>query len=439
MRLHTVLLLITFLLSIVVKANYQDYYHGNFNKKDSLWVDSVFNTMNDLEKIGQLFTVRINSNANKSEIEEITRLIKTYNIGGLVFFKGTPYKEARLTNYFQSITKVPLLISIDGEWGLGMRLDSTISFPKQMTLGAIENDSLIYDIGKEVAREFRRLGIHQNFAPVLDINNNPLNPVINIRSFGESKYKVAQKGIAFMKGMEDNGLQTIAKHFPGHGNTICDSHKELPLINVSCTELDTMELYPFKEIIKNNIKGIMVGHLSVPALDSTKELASTLSYKIVTETLKNKLGFKGLIYTDALDMGAITKFFRKGEAEVKALKAGNDILLLSENVPQAVNAITYAIDSCSLDPDLISQKCKKILFTKKLVGIDHICPVDMNNLEKDLNSKEAELLNIKSYENALTLLQNKNNIIPLKRLDTLKIAAISIGDINPDIFQKSLY
>jgi len=399
-----------------------------FFKSDTRWVDSVFNSLSPDQRIGQLFMVAAYSNEKKDE-KEIKRLIDSCGIGGLIFFQGGPKRQAHLTNYYQSISKVKLLIAIDGEWGLDMRLDSTVRFPRQMTLGAIPSqaDSLIYLMGKEIARECKRLGIHVNFAPVVDINNNPRNPVISNRSFGENKFNVARKSLLYMKGLQDAGVLACAKHFPGHGDTDSDSHKTLPVISQSKERIDSLELFPFKQLFREGLGSVMVAHLFIPALDTTKNTASTLSPKIVTDLLKNELKFQGLVFTDALNMKGVSKFYKPGEVDAKALVAGNDVLLFSEDVPKAIVEIKNALLRGEITQDEIDKRCKKILMTKQWAGLSKYFPIDTTHLIRDLNSYRSEYLNILLAENSVTLLKNKNNLIPLKNLDTLKIASVSIG------------
>ena len=289
------------------------------------WVDSVMKTLTIDQQIAQCIWIAGYSNSDISHEVEICDIIRKYGVGGIVFFQGTASKQAELTNYYQKISKVPLLISLDAEWGTGMRLDNVDRFPYQMTLGAIQNDSLIYQFGKAVALQFKRLGMQVNFAPVLDINVNSHNPVINYRSFGENREKVASKSIMYMKGMQDNGILATGKHFPGHGDTNVDSHLDLPLITHSRARLDSIELYPFRKLIGEGIGSIMVAHLNLPSLDTTSGLPSTLSYVIINDLLKNELGFRGLVVTDAMMMKAVTKYFKPGEADAKALEAGNDV------------------------------------------------------------------------------------------------------------------
>lgn len=403
------------------------------------WTDSVFNSLTPDQRIGQLFMVAAYSN-QKSDTAEIKKLIDSCGIGGLIFFQGGPKRQAVLTNQYQSVSKVPLLIAIDGEWGLNMRLDSTVQFPRQMTLGAMppEADSLICLMGREIARQCKRLGIHINFAPVVDINNNPLNPVISNRSFGENKNEVARKAMMYMKGLQSGGVLACAKHFPGHGDTESDSHKTLPVISHSKAMLDTLDLYPFKELFKEGVGSVMVAHLYIPSLDTTPNTASTLSPKVVNDLLRTELGFKGLVFTDALNMKGVTKFFKPGEADVKALLAGNDVLLFSENVPKAIAEIKNAISRGEISQEQIDTRCKKILMAKEWAGLKKVSSIDTTHLIDDLNSSRSELLNILLAENSLTVLKNKNEVLPLKNLDTLKIASVGIGIYGGNKFQEML-
>jgi beta-N-acetylhexosaminidase len=409
-----------------------------FSTSNNHWADSVFKTLTPDERIAQLFMVAAYSNKDKTHFKEIKKLVDDYKIGGLIFFQGGPVRQAILSNCYQSCAQVPLLISMDAEWGLAMRLDSTTKFPRQMTLGAIQNDSLIYQMGVEIARQTKRLGMQVNFAPDIDINNNPKNPVIGNRSFGENKYNVTSKALMYMKGMQDNHVLACGKHFPGHGDTDSDSHKTLPTIKSSRARLDTLELYPFKELIANGLGSMMVAHLSIPALDTTTNQASTLTRKIVTGLLKDTLGFKGLIFTDALNMKGVAKFYKPGEVEVKALIAGNDVLLFPEDVPTGIKEIKAAIERGEITQEEIDAHCMKILQVKQWAGLDHYQKVKLKKLTEDLNTPQAELINRKLTEASLTLLQNKNNLIPLQNLDTLKIASLSLGYKDLNIFQTTL-
>ena len=277
------------------------------------WADSVMQTLTNDQKIAQLMIIRAHSNLGADHVNQVTDQIKKYNVGGLCFFQGGPVRQANLTNYYQSISQTPLLITIDGEWGLGMRLDSVISLPRQLMLGAVQDAALAYQYGKLIGEQCKRMGIQVNFAPVVDVNNNPNNPVINDRSFGEDRYKVALFGVQCMKGMQDVGVMACAKHFPGHGDTDTDSHLDLPVINKTRPQLDSLELYPFRELFHNGVGSVMIAHLYIPAIDNTKNVATSLSYNNVTKLLREELQYKGLTFTDALEMQGVKKFFPDGQ------------------------------------------------------------------------------------------------------------------------------
>ena len=405
----------------------KDVLYPPFLKGKSPWADSVFASLTPDERIGQLFMVAAFSNQDQQHVKEITELIQVQKIGGLIFFQGGPVRQALLTNNYQCISKVPLMIAMDAEWGLGMRIDSAMSFPYQMALGAMQNNKLIYEMGFMIAKQCKRLGVHINLAPVVDINNNPNNPVINQRSFGENKENVALKGIAYMNGMQNNGVLANAKHFPGHGDTDTDSHLALPVISHSKERLDSMELYPFKKLIQQGLGSVMAAHLYHTAYENEPNTASTLSKSIITRLLKDSLGFKGLVFTDALIMKGVSDYFEPGILEVKALLAGNDVLLYPKDVPKAIEEIKKAIESGQITQEEIDLRCKKILRVKEWLGLNKLQDVKYENLYHDLNSKQGELLYRKLMESALTVIENKNNIIPLRRLDTLKIATLSVG------------
>jgi len=401
------------------------------------WVDSVFNSLSEDQRIAQLLVVRANQPGKKYR-DEVTRYIRKYNIGGVTFFRGNAVEQALVTNKWQNLAKTPLFVSIDAEWGLGMRINDAISYPFQMTLGAIHDDTLIFQMGQDIARQCRRLGIHFNFAPVADINSNPANPIIGMRSFGGDKYMVARKSIAYMKGMQEQGLITTAKHFPGHGDTDSDSHYTLPIIKHDKARLDSIELYPFREMINAGLDGIMIAHLYIPELEKKEGVASTLSGNIVNKLLRKELEFDGLIVTDALDMKGVTKYHKAGDIEVQALKAGNDILLLPEDIPAAIKAIKKAISKKKVKRSLVEEKCRKILRYKYKAGLCKKQYIDTTKLLADLNSPAYKKLNIKLLQASLTLIKNKNDVIPLKSLDTLTIASISLGVNQESVFQKML-
>src|SRR3569833_355860 len=334
------------------------------------WVDSVYKKLSKKQRIAQLFFVRAHTDRGQAFEDSVANVIKDQQVGGLVFFQGGPVRQANLINQYQKLAKVPLLIAQDGEWGLGMRLDSAISYPYQKTLGAIQDNNLIYKMGQFVAYDFKRMGMQMNLAPDMDVNNNPDNPVINFRSFGDNKYNVAAKGIAYMKGMQDGGILTTAKHFPGHGDTNTDSHLDLPLLPFSRQRLDTLEEYPFRQAIKAGISGVMIAHMDIPALDTTRNLPSTLSIPIVTGNLKDSLGFKGLIVSDAMEMKAVIKYIPDGEADVKAFLACNDIIELSENSERAIGLIKKAIRKDGVTKKEFEARVKKVLTAKYSAGLN---------------------------------------------------------------------
>lgn len=404
----------------------------------SAWVDSVFKTLSPDERIAQLIIIEAFSDQGPKYEADVMRLIKDYKVGGIIFFQGGPIRQARLTNTYQAASKVPLLISMDAETGVGMRLDSTVQYPFQMLLGAIEDNSLIYRMGAEVASEFKRLGMHVNFAPVADINNNPSNPIISYRSFGEDRLAVTAKSLAYMQGMQDNGIIATAKHFPGHGDTDIDSHYDLPVIPHERERLDSLELYPFKELIKHGIGGMMIAHMHIPHLDSTTNLPSTLSKPIVTDLLIKELGYRGLIFTDAMVMKGVTKYFPPGEAEARALMAGNDILERLNSVPRAIKEIKEAIADGQLSQAEIDRRCKRMLAAKQWVGLDKYKPIDLRNLYEDLNPPEADSTNRALAEASLTLLLNKKNMIPVRQRKKTTIATLSFGAIRPTAYQRQL-
>jgi beta-glucosidase-like glycosyl hydrolase/CubicO group peptidase (beta-lactamase class C family) len=384
----------------------------------NFWVDSVFHSLTLRERIGQLMMVSVYSHQGAEHLNQIAQQIEKYNIGGVIFMKGSPVKQALYTNHLQSKAKTPLLVSIDGEWGLSMRLDSIQSFPRQMMLGAIANEGLIYDMGVEIARQCKRLGIHVNFAPVVDINNNPKNPVINSRSFGEDKKQVIRRSFAYMSGMQDNGLLVTAKHFPGHGDTDVDSHYGLPTLNHDRKHLEQNELYPFKHLIQLGLTGIMIAHLHVPSLDPAALVPATLSKEIVTNLLIEKYGFQGLIFTDAMNMGGVAKAYSPDAAALLAFKAGNDIILFPPDLEKAINSIEKAIENKEIDENELNHRCKKILAAKHYVQLNDFKPIEVEKLISDLQTDESQYLNEAIAAEALTVLVNKKRILPIQSTDS---------------------
>ena len=407
------------------------------NLTQNQWVDSVYNQLSFEERVGQLFMVAAYSNKNEAHNKSIDELVEKYKIGGLIFFQGGPVRQAKLTNRYQAKAKVPLFIGIDAEWGLSMRLDSTYRYPWNMTLGAVKDYNLIEQMGKQMAEQSKRMGIHFNFAPVVDINTNPKNPIIGNRSFGEDKFNVTNAAIALTKGLQSGGVFATAKHFPGHGDTSTDSHHTLPVINFDSKRIHDVELYPYKELIKNGLASVMVAHLSVPSLESRSGYPSSISYNIVTNILKNELGFEGLIFTDALNMKGASNFKQPGDIDLEAFLAGNDVLLFAENVPVAITKFKAAFESGNLTAERLEYSVKKILKYKYLADLQSYKEVNLTNLFNDLNQSKYDAMNFKLYEKALTVLKNKDKILPIKRLEKEKIAYIKLGnDSHEDFFQK---
>jgi beta-N-acetylhexosaminidase len=392
------------------------------------WVDSIYSQMTLEEKVGQLFMVAAYSNKDTTHTNVIEKLIRNQKIGGLIFFQGGPLRQANLTNRYQSKSKIPMFVGIDAEWGLSMRLDSTYRYPWNMTLGAIKDLKLVEKVGELMGKESKRMGVHFNFAPVLDINTNPKNPIIGNRSFGENKVNVTEKAIALMNGVQNQGVFSTGKHFPGHGDTAIDSHLGLPTVTSSREHLDVVELYPYKRMFDEGLVSVMVGHLDVPSLEFRQNFPSSISYNVVTNLLQKELEFDGLIFTDALNMKGISKYRRPGELELDALLAGNDILLFPENVPLAVETISKAYQENALSEERLALSVKKILKYKFKAGLNHFKPIAIPNLISDINPVENEALQYQLYENATTVLKNGGDILPIKDLVNNKIAYVKLGE-----------
>lgn len=401
------------------------------------WVDSVFNTLAPDDRIAQLFMVAAYSNRGDEHRGELIKMVRDRKVGGLVFFQGGPGRQAQMINDLQAEADVPLLVAMDAEWGLGMRLDSTISYPFQMTLGAIQDNTLLYQMGDLLGRQLRSAGVHVNFAPVVDINNNANNPVINYRSFGENKERVAEKGVAYMKGLQDANVLATAKHFPGHGDTDTDSHYALPQINHPRNRLDSLELYPFRRLIASGLGGMMVAHLNIPALDPSGR-PSTLSKDIIDGLLKKELGFEGLIFTDAMNMKGVTAGNPAGVVDKDAVLAGNDVLELTEDVRGAIAEIRKAIGEGLIGQEDIDARCRKILALKYWAGLSRFEPLRVSEVGKEVNTPDAKLLSRMLMEAALTVLKNERELMPLRELDTLRVASVSIGKERLTPFQRSL-
>ena len=405
--------------------------------KQEVWVDSIYNTLSIDQKIGQLFTIWVATKQGDDKMKEVSSIIEKNHLGGLIFSLGNIKDQAKYTNIFQSISKVPLLIGMDAEWGIGMRLDDAFSFPYNMTLGALNDDSLIYNVGKRIGVHAKRIGVHINFAPVTDINTNPNNPIIGSRSFGEDKINVTKKSLSYLKGMQSVGIMGSAKHFPGHGDTSTDSHKTLPVINFSAKRINDVELFPYKELIKNNLSTVMVAHMEVPSLEKEPKMPSTLSKNIISKLLKKKLKFEGLVITDAMDMKGVVDFNKNQSADVGALLAGNDVLLMPDDLDESTKSIKKAIIDGIITEKRLKYSVKKILMAKYKAGLYKKNKIDLENIVEDMNSNIDKLLFEEITEKSITLIKNDNDILPIKDIST-KIAFLEMGDSDSDEFFKIL-
>ncbi len=438
MAKRQIFILFTFLLTYFsALSQYIPNLYSSVNEAQMLrWVDSVFESMSDDERIGQLFMVIADPSTETRNMNQLISLVNNQKIGGILFQRGDPVSQARVTNRLQSETRVPLLIALDGEWGLSMRLSNTTRFPKNMMVGAISDLRLIEQYGEEVGRQCRELSIHVNFAPTVDVNSNPRNPVIGIRSFGEDPEAVARKATAYSRGLEKAGVIAVAKHFPGHGDTSNDSHNTLPTINHNQARLDKVELYPFDRFIRSGFAGVMVAHLNIPAL-GTKGRASSLSREVVTDLLRERMGFRGLCFTDGLAMkGAETG--KNESIAVQALKAGNDILVGPVNTEREVEAVKQAVKRNELNRTELNRRCRRILCYKYIVGLNRFQPIAIAGLEDRLNTPHADWLNAKLHAEAITVVKNTNETIPMKHLNVSRIAAIALDGASNNAFHQTI-
>ena len=397
---------------------------------ESRWVDSVYNSLTTEQRVAQLICIRANQ-PDKPYNQDVAKYIKQYNIGGVCFFRNDLTAQVEQTNAWQAMAQTPLMVSIDAEWGLAMRLKNTIAYPYQMTLGAIADDELIYDMGQQIAEQCLRMGIHVNFAPVGDVNSNAANPIIGMRSFGENPQTVGEKATAYALGMQSKGLITSMKHFPGHGNTATDSHLTLPTVPRTMDEVRDIELAPFRHMIGNGVNGAMIGHLYFPAIEKVKNTSSSLSYGVVTELLKEEMGFEGLIFTDGLDMKGVSEKVRQDSVPYVAFMAGNDVLILPTNVPFAIKTIKAAAERNPKAAARLEESCKKILRYKYRVGLNNYKAAPTANLTADLKKKPYTDLRSQLFEEAVTMLRNENQVIPLA--NNKKIAVVAIGNTKNDV------
>ena len=431
-------LLLLFSSVAVLAQQFNPLLVQNDRENQRVWVDSIYSNMSLQEKVGQLFMVDIYSSDPKEKKDKVKDLIQNQYIGGIIFSKGGPKQQVQLNNEFQALSRTPLIMAMDAEWGLAMRLDSTFAYPWNMTLGAISDNKIIQKIGKRIGEHTKRIGMHINFAPVVDININPANPIIGNRSFGEDKYNVTEKSVAFMKGMQEAGIISNAKHFPGHGDTDADSHLSLPTINFTRERIDSIELFPYRHLIKEGLGSVMVAHLNIPALDARPNFPSSLSNKVVTDLLQGELGFNGLIFTDALSMKGVANYNEPGAIDLAAFIAGNDVLLISEDIPKAHGAIIKAYNEGIITEERLMRSVKKILFAKYKVGLHNYLPVDATNIVADLNDVVDDVLYEEAIQSALTVLKNDDEILPIKDLKNTKIGYVNFGDDSGEYFLNQL-
>jgi len=397
---------------------------------ETRWVDSVYNSLTLEQRVAQLICMRANQ-PSKPFDENVAKYIKKYNIGGVCFFRADAEAQVKQTNDWQALAQTPLMVSIDAEWGLAMRVNKTLAYPYQMTLGAIADDQLIYEMGQQIAEQCQRMGIHVNFAPVADVNSNAANPIIGMRSFGENPQRVGEQATAYALGMQSKGLITTMKHFPGHGNTSTDSHLTLPTVTRTMEEVRDIELAPFRYMIDKGVNGAMVGHLYFPAIEKVKNTSSSLSHGVVTELLKDEMGFEGLIFTDGLDMKGVSEKVRQDSVPYVSFMAGNDVLILPTDVPFAIQTIKAAAERDPKAMARVEESCKKILRYKYRVGLNHYQPSSTANLMTDLKKKAYTELRQQLYDEAITLLRNDNQVIPL--VNNKKIAVVTIGNTKNDV------
>lgn len=390
------------------------------------WVDSVFQKMSMDEKIGQLFMIPAYPGGDQEQTKAVAQKIKKYHIGGLLFMQGKPAEQVTLTNRFQAASDIPLLIGMDMEYGMGLRVDSVINFPKQLSLGANRNDSLTYALGKEIARQMDILGVHMNFSPVVNINSNPDNPIENSSSFGSSKVLVAERALAYMKGLQENGALACARHFPGIGDIHQVPDQALPVLMHSKARLDSMELFPFRKLAAAGVAAIMTAHVQVPSVENSPNTPASLSDKLVN-ILRQEMNYEGLLVSEALNMKVISENYEPGEAEVLALKAGNDILLFSENIPEAVRLIKRNLRKKKLLRSALEESVKRVLRAKYKAGLNNRASLKNVNLTLKLNKPEAAVLSQKLYEGAVTIVKNEQDLLPISILDNKYFASLSIG------------
>jgi beta-N-acetylhexosaminidase len=412
-----------------------------FGHEEAEWVKNTMADMTLEEKIGQMVACRYSGyfvNIDSEYVKKIESLIVKHKIGGLVLFGGNVYETAYLTNTFQNKSKIPLLMASDFERGVANQVEGSTLFPPLMAIGAIGSEEAAYSMGKITALEGRAMGIHMTYAPVVDVNINPENPIINVRSFGERPEQVSRLAKAFIKGCQHNGLIATAKHFPGHGDTELDSHIELPIVKADRKRLEEVELYPFKKAVEAGVQAIMTTHIHFPSLDSTPNLPATLSRPIITELLRNEFGFKGLIVTDAMDMGGVTALYEPEEAALKAVLAGVDIVLIPPEPELVTEALIHAVSSGKISETRIDASVKRILEVKAMLGLHKNKLVEVNTLGEIIASNEHLQEAARMFENSMTLVKNEGDILPLS--ETIpKLAVFSLSSDPGEYFAGKIF
>lgn len=413
-RIVYISILVFFFISSKIAAQYQpkNISQADLNNAHQ-WVDKTYKSLSQDEKLGQLFIVALYTNKDENHINQVRNIVTHDKIGGLILMQDDAAREINLVNEFQQKSKVPLIIGMDAEWGLFQRIATAHKFPWAMTLGAIQDKNLIYQMASKIAEDCKRMGINWDFAPVVDVNTNPNNPIIGNRSFGSEVNNVINSALSYSNGLQDNNILAAIKHFPGHGDTNTDSHLDLPVVSHNLERLNNTELAPFKALMNKGIGGVMVAHLYVPTLESGKGIPASVSKNIITGLLKEKLGYKGLIITDALNMGAVANKYRPGELDALAFKAGNDIMLFSQGVSEGKKLIQKAIDNGEIPQSRVEESVKKILLTKYFLGLDKYTPKNPENINYDLNNNSHKKLVQNLYSNALTLLKDDKKLLPL--------------------------
>ena len=412
-------IIVLFCFSLILEAQYQPKNISPSEiKKANEWVSKTYNALSQDEKLGQLFIVALYTNKDEAHINGVRNIVVNEKIGGLILMQDDAAREINLVNEFQKKSKIPLMIGMDAEWGLFQRIAAAHKFPWAMTLGAIQDKSLISEMSAKIAEDAKRMGINWDFAPVVDVNTNPNNPIIGNRSFGSEVPNVISSALAYSNGLQDNNILAAIKHFPGHGDTDQDSHLDLPVISHSLKRLNEIEIAPFKALMDKGIGGVMVAHLYVPALEKTKGIPASISKNIITGILKDQLGYKGLIITDALNMGAVANKFKAGELDAMAFAAGNDIMLFSQDVSTGKKLIQQAIDKGEISQNRVEESVKKILLTKYYLGLNQYEPRNPENINQDLNNASHSAIVQKMYSNALTLIKDDKKMLPLNCKET---------------------